>query len=497
MRTKKDSYPLPQIQETIESLFGAGYFSSLDVKAGLWQIAMDKASKQYTASTQGNLGFFECECMPFGLCNAPAMFQKLMQKYLDKLKLAYYLIYLDDITVFLKIEEEHYHHLCIVLEHFREHHLKLKLTKCDFFKSEINYLAHHVSKEGVQPSKENLKAMAEFTPPWTYTGIQAFLGLVGHNRKFIKGFAHIAQPLHEHLSGEGASKKNEQVMLMENALGTFKTLKKACHKAPMLVLNDFNKPFLLETDVSKLGLGTVLSQKQTDGRYHLVAYARRSLTIHECNYHSTKLGVFSIKVGNCSAVSGILTLETVVKTNNNLLTYIMTTSNLDGTQHHWVESLVGFTFSIEYQTGWDNAVTDALSQVISRLDAEIMKSLLDGITVGTIGRTDTHDPAVVEADEEIHKQVWETVVQARAAHACVNLHVTDWVATQQEDPILKTMMEWISEQKVQDLKHLLGDTTNMEEGKAVLWERKSRCSTKEPFTIATHQLASWKKFCGL
>ena len=130
--------------------------------------------------------------------------------------MTYCLIYLDDVVVFLKTEEEHLHCLHVVFEHFREHHLKLKLTKCEFFKSKINYLAHHVSKEGIWPSKENLKAVAEFTPPQTYTEIWAFLGLVGHYRQFIKGFAHIAQPLHEHLSGEGGSKKNEWVMLMEN-----------------------------------------------------------------------------------------------------------------------------------------------------------------------------------------------------------------------------------------------------------------------------------------
>ena len=165
MRTKKDSYLLPQIQEAIESLVGAGYFSCLDLKAGFWQIAMDEALKQYTTFTKGNVGFFECKCMSFGLCNALAMFQRLMQNCLGELNMTYCLIYLDDVIVFLKMEEEHLCHLHIVFECFREHHLKLKLTKCEFFKSEINYLAHHFSKDRVWPSKENLKAVAEFTPP--------------------------------------------------------------------------------------------------------------------------------------------------------------------------------------------------------------------------------------------------------------------------------------------------------------------------------------------
>ena len=205
-RTKKDSYLLPKIQEAIESLAGAGYFFCLDLNRSFWQIAMDKTSKQYTAFTVRNLGFFECECMPFRLCNTPATFQRLMQNCLGKLNLTYCLIYLDDVIVFLKMEEEHVQHSCFVFDHFQEHNLKLKPTKCKFFWNEINYLVHHVSKEGVRPSKENLKAVAEFTPPQTYTEIWAFLGLVGHYQQF-KGFAYIVQPLHEHLSGEGASKK--------------------------------------------------------------------------------------------------------------------------------------------------------------------------------------------------------------------------------------------------------------------------------------------------
>ena len=115
----------------------------------------------------------------------------------------------------------------------------------------------------------------------------------------------------------------------------------------------------------------------------------------------------------------------VVKTNNNPLTYIMTTPNLDATQHCWVESLARFTFSIEYQNGQDQAATDALSQVTSKLDVEPVESILDGVTVGTVDRADTHYPVVAEAGEEIHKQVLETVVQARAAHTHVKLHVTN------------------------------------------------------------------------
>ena len=223
----------------------------------------------------------------------------------------------------------------LCLKCFQEHNLKLKLSKHEFFCNKINYLAHHVSKEGIFPSKENLKAVAEFTPPQTYTKIWAFLGLVGHYWHFIKGFAWVAQPLHEHLSGEGAGKKNEWVMLTSDMQAAFKMLKKACFEAPVLAFADFDKPFLLETNASKLGLGAVLSQKQPDGWYHPVAYVSQSLTIHECNYHSTKQEFLALKWAIAEQFQEYLPWKPfVVKTDNNPLTYILTTPNLDATWHH-------------------------------------------------------------------------------------------------------------------------------------------------------------------
>ena len=135
----------------------------------------------------------------------------------------------------------------------------------------------------------NVRAIAEYAPPQTYTEIRAFLGLVGHYRQFIKDFAQIAQPLNEHLAGEGASRKSEQVSLSEEALEAFEALKQACMNSPVLAFADYTKDFLLETDTSKEGLGAVLSQKREDGQFHPVAYSSWALTIHEKNYHSMKL----------------------------------------------------------------------------------------------------------------------------------------------------------------------------------------------------------------
>ena len=147
---KKDSYPLLRIQEALESLVGLGHFSCLDLKSGFWQIKIDESSKQYTAFTVGILGFFKCDLMPFGLCNAPATFQWLIQNCLGELNLIYCaIIYLDDTVIFSQTAEEHLHQLYIVFVQFREQNLKLKPLNCNFFREEITYLAHRVSKDRV------------------------------------------------------------------------------------------------------------------------------------------------------------------------------------------------------------------------------------------------------------------------------------------------------------------------------------------------------------
>ena len=349
---KKDSYPLPQIQEVLESLVDAGHFSCLDLKSGFWQIRMDEASRQYTAFTVGNLGFFECDRMPFGLCNAPATFQHLMQNCMGELNFVHCLIYLDDLIVFSRTAEEHLHHLCVVFDCLREYNLKLKPSKCNLFREEINYLAHKVSKAGIRPSDTNVKAIAEYAPPKIYTEIRAFLGLVGHYRHFIKSFAQIAPPLNEHLAGEGASRKSEQVSLSKEALKAFERLKQACMNSPVLAFADYIKDFLLETDASKEGLGAVLSQKQEDGGFHPVAYGSRALSTHEKNYHSTKLEILTLKWAVMEHFKEYLLYQPfLVKTNNNPLMYIMSTPNLDATGHRWVSTLAKYDFWLEYQKG--------------------------------------------------------------------------------------------------------------------------------------------------
>ena len=294
-RTKKDAYPLSRMQETMESVVGARFFSTMDLKSGFWQVKMVKDSQQYTAFTVGSMGVYEFLRMPYRLCNAPATFQRLMQNCLGELNLTYALIYLDDVIVFSRTEDEHLHRLRVVFGRFLEHGLKLKPSKCHFLQDEITFLGHEILADGMRLGTANLKAIAEMAPPKTYTQIRHFTGMTGFFWRFIKGYSKIAKPLNDLLKGEASKLKNEELELTPEALQAFKDFKKKCMTAPVLVFADFQKPFRLETDASSEGLGAVLLQEADDGQYHPVAFASRELKGGELKYHSLKLEFLVLK----------------------------------------------------------------------------------------------------------------------------------------------------------------------------------------------------------
>ena len=441
---------MPKMIDTMETMVGARIFSTMDLKSGFWQVKMAEESRPYTAFTVGSLGVYEFLRMPFGLCNAPATFQRLMQNCLGELNLTYALIYLDDIVVFSDSEAEHVKCLAAVFERFQEHGLKLKPSKCNFFRKEINYLGHRVSADGMRPGTENVEGIAEMAPPTTYTGIRRFLRATGFYRRFIKGYAKIVQPLNNLISEENSKLKGQEVKLTVEALDAFHKLKIKCMTAPVLAFTNFEKPFRLETDASGDGLGAVLSQKQSDGKYHPVAYASRSLKGSEAKYHSSKLEFLALKWAVVNQFCEYLQYKPFqVKTDNNPLTYVMTSPNLDATGHRWVAALANFNMSLEYQKGTDNKVADCLSRVTERLDEKSVKALIERAKASGEGvRAEADDPQLVCEDERLDEEV---VLHTRAliARRFVFRNVADkhWVRSQQDDPVLCHVRGWMTRLK--------------------------------------------------
>ena len=439
-KTKKDSYPLPWMQETMESMVGTWYFSCMDLKSSFWQVKISEKARQYTAFTVGSMGVYEFLRMPYGLCNTPATFQRLMQNCLGKLNLTYALIYLDDVIIYSRTEEEHLTRLRAVFERFRESGLKLKPSKCNFFHMEINYLGHTMSAKGMEPSVNGIKVIAEMALPTTYTGIRQFLGATGYFRRFMKGYTNIAKPLNNLLSGINSKLKGCFVWLPPAAVVAFQDLKLKCMTAPVLTFADFHKPFLLETDASGDSLGTVLSQKQEDECYHLVTYTSRGLKGGELRYHSSKLEFLTLKWAITEQFHEYLQYQPFrVKTSNNPLTYVMSTPNLDAVGHHWVAFLAGFNFTIEYLRGADNKVADALSRVGDRLelDTDSVRELLSHTKDLMVLRAKTYNPRLMQ---EHARQEQEIIMQAHMLEdSCIalrNLVDSHWIVAQQGEPVI-------------------------------------------------------------
>ena len=306
------------------------------------------------------------------------------------------------------------------------------------------FLGHEISADRMKPGMANLKAIVEMAPPKTYTEIWRFTGMTGFFRRFIKGYSKIAKPLNDLLEGDASKLKNEELELMPEALQAFKDLKMRCMTAPVLVFADFKKLFRLETDASREGLGAILLQQSDDGQYHPVAFASCELKGGEPKYHSSKLELLALKWAVTKQFREYLQYQPfTVRTDNNPLTYILTTPNLDVLGHHWVAALAGYNMKLEYLKGSDNKIADTLSRLPpEKLDKEAVAELLDYAQTSHKPRAETANINVIEESEHVDQVVivlyTQIVKQHKQFHNLANL---DWVEAQRKDPIIPTVMK--------------------------------------------------------
>lgn len=369
-KTRKDAYPLPRIDESLDALGRARYFSAIDLASAYNQVEVHPDDRHKTAFTTP-MGLFEYNRMPFGLCNAPATFQRLMQTIFREDLLQILLVYLDDIIVYSDSIADHLKRLERVFQKLREHGLKIEAEKCQFFQSHVKYLGHVVSSEGVATDPAKTEAVSKWPTPRTLRDLRSFLGFASYYRRFVPGFAQTAAPLHQlaaEISEKGKKKKG--TISSEHWEGecqrAFDDLRTALTSAPVLAYPDYTKPFIVETDASDKGLGAVLSQKQ-DGKLRVIAYASRGLRGAERNmenYSSMKLELLALKWAVAEKFREyLLGSEFVVYTDNNPLTYLQSKSKLKAVEQRWAAELASFNFKIEYRAGKHNTNADALSRV--------------------------------------------------------------------------------------------------------------------------------------
>ena len=198
---------LPRYDDTVEVINGARYFSKLDLQSGYWQVEMEEESKPYTAFSVGPLGFFECNRMSFGLCNAGATFQRLMENCMGEMHLNECLVFIDDILIFSQTFSEHLTRLDSTFKRLKEHGLKLKPSKCEFILNAVTYLGHVISEAGVHTDPEKIEVVKNWKPPTNVTDLRRFLGFAGYYRRFVKNFSQIASPLYSLLQGHDTNTK--------------------------------------------------------------------------------------------------------------------------------------------------------------------------------------------------------------------------------------------------------------------------------------------------
>jgi len=356
--TVKNKYPLPRIDELMDQLGGAQWFSKIDLASGYHQIPIEPTDVRKTAF-RTRYGHFEFVVMPFGLTNAPAAFMKMMNGVFRDFLDEFVIIFIDDILVYSKSWEAHQEHLRAVLERLREHELFAKLSKCSFWQRSVGFLGHVISDQGVSVDPEKIRSIKEWPRPRNATEIRSFLGLAGYYRRFVRSFASMAQPL-SRLTG-----KDTAFNWSDECEKSFLELKAMLTNAPVLVLPEEGEPYTVYTDASIVGLGCVLMQKGS-----VIAYASRQLRKHEKNYptHDLEMAavVFALKIWR----SYLYGAKVQIYTDHKSLKYIFTQPELNLRQRRWMELVADYDLDIAYHPGKANQVADALSRRRSEVEAE-------------------------------------------------------------------------------------------------------------------------------
>uniref|UniRef100_A0A3B3RBJ3 Gypsy retrotransposon integrase-like protein 1 n=1 Tax=Paramormyrops kingsleyae TaxID=1676925 RepID=A0A3B3RBJ3_9TELE len=376
-QTIKDAYALPNLEESFSALAGSQWFSVMDLKSGYYQVEMNEEDKLKTAFVCP-FGFYEFNRMPQGVTNAPSTFQRLMEKCMKDINLKEVLVFLDDLIVFSSTLEDHETRLTHVLERLREYGLKLSPDKCKFFQTSVRYLGHIVSRDGVSTDPEKVQALKTWPRPQTLRELQSFLGFTGYYRRFVKDYSKIVRPLTCLTAGYPPRRKGYKAKVCD---GQYLNPKEpfgerwnpACQRAfqaiiekltssPVLAYADPKLLYLLHTDASMTGLGAALYQEH-DGKTHVIAYASRGLSRSESRYPAHKLEFLALKWAITEKFQDYLYGNTFsVVTDNNPLTYILTTAKLDAAGYRWLAALSTYDFSIRYRSGKHNMDADGLSR---------------------------------------------------------------------------------------------------------------------------------------
>jgi len=420
----KDSYPLPRIDDSLDALAGAKCFSTLDLASGYWQVGMTEEAQQKSAFVTQS-GLYQFKCMPFGLCNAPSTFERLMEQVLAGLQWQICLVYLDDVIVYSQNFAEHVERLEVILRKISGAGLRLKPKKCHLFCEKVIYLGHEVSANGIATDPEKVKAVQNWGVPKNLTDVRSFLGLCSYYRRFIPKFSTIAKPLTR------LTEKDQIFRFGEEQEEAWATLKQKLVSAPVLAYPDPEIDFILDTDASGYGIGAVLSQVQ-DGQERVVAYASRSLSKEERRYCVTRRELLAVVFFMKHFRHYLYGRQFTVRTDHGALRWLTNFKDPQGQVARWLEVLGTYTFEIQHRPGLRHGNADALSRAPCRQC---------GMTESGEDEASCNMVTGSEGEETENRTPPETPVESWLGEG--SLSMNQLIQAQNEDKVLSKLRAWI------------------------------------------------------
>lgn len=347
---------MPIIDEQFAQLSGNKYFTTLDLRMGYHQIEVEESSKKFTAfvTTEGH---YEYNRMPFGLVNAPSVFQEVMNKIAAKMNPGEILVYLDDVIIPSKSVNEGLSRLTKILKLLRESGLKLRFTKCNFLSEEVNYLGHVINKNGIKPGENKITAIKNFKVPINITEPRRFLGLTGFFRKFVPECALISKPITKLLA-----KTNESFKWGKDQQCAFENLIERLSNAPILALYDRMAEHEVHTDACSIGLAGLLLQSNDNKTWKPVFYFSRHCTPVESKYHAYELEVLAVVESLERFRMYVLGKKFKLVTDCSAIAKVKATKELKSRISRWWMKLLEYDFDTVHREGTRMAHVDALSR---------------------------------------------------------------------------------------------------------------------------------------
>lgn len=409
--TVDDKFPLPNIDGILDKLGRAQYFTTLDLAKGYHQIKMNPDDIHKTAFVTPK-GLYEYVRMPFGLKNAPATFQRLMNEVLREYINKICVVYLDDILIFSTSLQEHIVNIRKIFNKLSEHNLKVQFDKCSFLRKETEFLGHVLTDQGMKPNPNKIKCIEEYPLPTSEKQLRGFLGVTGYYRKFIEGYARLAQPMTKYLKKENSLNPNDPEYIT-----AFENLKKNIINHPILKFPNFAKPFELTTDASNYAIGAVLTQDKQP-----VCYASRTLNEHERNYSTTDKEFLAIVWAVNYFRPYLWGQKFKIKTDHLPIKYLnkkYSGKEFSQRTQRWLLKLQEYQFEIEYLKGRENKVADFLSRIPAEQEINVPEESIE----------DLSDNATIHSEPEQlldHFPIRDTIV---------NIYKTQIILSNENKPI--------------------------------------------------------------